>query len=70
VSNLFGEEGNVQFNRVFRREKVRILTGGRKEFVEAGMSFCVRGSGLRGVRMSKQVVVPPEVMSKAEEIIK
>jgi len=46
VSNLFGEEGNEQFNKVVRRERGKILTGWRKEFVEAGMSFVVRGSGL------------------------
>jgi len=49
---------------------VRILTGERKEFVEAGMSFGVRRSGLRGVRMSGPVLVPPEVTGKSEEIIK
>jgi len=65
---LFEEEGNVQFNRVVRR--VRIFTGGKKEFVEAGMSFGVRGSGLRGARMSGPVEVPPEVTDEGEEIIK
>jgi len=46
------------------------FTRGRKEFVEAGMNFGVRGSGVRGVRMSGPVVVLLEVTGEDEEIIK
>jgi len=69
VSNLFGEDGSAQFNRVVWRKKGTVFFEGRKdEFLMARMSFGVRRSGLKGVGISGLVVVRLEVAGKGEEI--